>query len=245
MSNNMSGGYFNQMPMGWPVQGMPQQMMGGMPGMMGGMATPQTPGMNMMPPQPFMFTPPPPNADAAFIAAHQQAMLIAKQAYQYAVAQQAMQAAGDEWERGSTASAFTPSSGMGLGMGMPGYGMNPMWGNSSPMFPPAPRSMYAGSMYGPPSDANWGAASVYGETFGPTNNRSSRISAHKRNSSGGALGNMSFPEQGSGSGGNVQQTSSSSRPGPRPRTKTAPSNANYPTQHRTGQVPPSSWKVGS
>ena len=84
---------------------------------MGVMGTPQM-GMNMLPPQQFMFTPPPPNADPAFLAAHQQAMLVAKQAYQFAVAQQAMQAAGDEWERGSNVSAFAGPGGMNMGMGM-------------------------------------------------------------------------------------------------------------------------------
>ena len=212
--------------------------------MMGGMSTPPTMGMNMMPPQQFMITPPPPSADPTFLAAHQQAMLIAKQAYQYAVAQQAMQAAGDEWERGSSVSGFNPGGGMG--MGMPGYGMNPMWGNSSPIFPPAPRSMYAGSAYGAPSEANWGSASVYGESFGPAGNRSSRINAHKRNSSGGTLGSMAFPDQRSGAANNAPQApSSSARPGTRPRTKTAPSNTNYPPQHRASQIPPSSWRVGS
>ncbi|KAF9486438.1 hypothetical protein BDN70DRAFT_869980 [Pholiota conissans] len=44
----------------------------------------------------------PPPADPNFLAAHQHAMAIAKQAYQMAVAQQAMAAAADEWERGST-----------------------------------------------------------------------------------------------------------------------------------------------
>ena len=47
-------------------------------------------------PSPFSMMPQPPvNADPAFLIAHQQAMLIAKQTYQMAVAQQAMAAAND------------------------------------------------------------------------------------------------------------------------------------------------------
>lgn len=243
LPNNMSG-YFNQMPMGWPAQGMPQQIMGGMPGMGG--INPTAMGMNMLSAQQVMLTPPTPNADPAFLAAHQQAMIIAKQAYQYAVAQQAMQAAGEEWERGSSVSGFTPSNGMNMGMG--GYGMNGMWGNTAPMFPSAPRSMYAGSMIGASSEVNWGTASVYGDSFGPANQRSSRhLNGHKRNSSGGALDGMASLNgfQRGEQTGNVPQSASSSRPGPRPRTRTAPSNTNLPPQHRGSHIPPSSWKVGS
>jgi hypothetical protein len=40
------------------------------------------------------------------MAAHQQAMMFAKQAYQMAVAQQAMAAAAEEWERGSALSGI-------------------------------------------------------------------------------------------------------------------------------------------
>ena len=47
------------------------------------------------------------------IAAHQQAMMIAKQTYQLAVAQQAMQDAADEWERGSSVSGWGGGGGGG------------------------------------------------------------------------------------------------------------------------------------
>jgi len=67
--------------------------------------------------------------DPRVFAVHQQAMMIAKQTYQLAVAQQAMRDAADEWERGSAISGFTsggrssvgaPSMlGMGMGMNMP------------------------------------------------------------------------------------------------------------------------------
>src|SRR6266852_4933563 len=67
--------------------------------------------------------------DPRVFAVHQQAMMIAKQTYQLAVAQQAMRDAADEWERGSAmsgwtggrSSASTPSMlnrGMGLNMNM-------------------------------------------------------------------------------------------------------------------------------
>jgi len=93
-----------QMPMGFPGQPAPGW---GMPGMMN-----MTP--NMLSPAQFM-VPPPPNADPAFLAAHQQAMMVAKQAYQMAVAQQAMAAAGDEWERSSNMGGFGGGSVYGGG----------------------------------------------------------------------------------------------------------------------------------
>ena len=71
--------------------------------------------------QQFMF-PPPQGTDPQLLAAQQHAMMAARQAYQLAVAQQAMQAAGDEWERGST-------------LGWPSS-------VSTVMFPARPRSMY-------------------------------------------------------------------------------------------------------
>lgn len=49
--------------------------------------------------------------DPTMLAAHQHAMLIAKQTYQWAVAQQAMAAAADEWERtGGSVAGWNPSS---------------------------------------------------------------------------------------------------------------------------------------
>jgi hypothetical protein len=70
--------------------------------------------------------------DPRVIAVHQQAMMIAKQTYQLAVAQQAMRDAAEEWERGSAISGWTGGGGrssvatpsmLGMGMGM-GMGMN-------------------------------------------------------------------------------------------------------------------------
>lgn len=71
--------------------------------------------------------------DATFLAAHQQAMMIAKQTYQMAVAQQAIAAAGDEWERSSNVSGFPGAQGFG-------------------------GSAYGGSVYG----GGGGGGSVYG-----------------------------------------------------------------------------------
>lgn len=76
-----------------------------------------------------------------FLAAHQQAMLIAKQTYQMAVAQQALAAAGDEWERSSNAGGFGGGSQFGgsqmggsqIGgsqMGGSQLGINPTFGGS-------------------------------------------------------------------------------------------------------------------
>ena len=85
------------------------------PGLAGGMDT--TAGMNMGAGM----------VDPRVFAVHQQAMMIAKQTYQLAVAQQAMQDAADEWERGSAisgwtggrSSASTPNMlNMGMGMNM-------------------------------------------------------------------------------------------------------------------------------
>lgn len=187
--------------------------------------------------------------DAAFFAAHQQAMLIAKQTYQYAVAQQALAAANDEWERSSSATAAfgmqgsvmgspslmggSPGGGggmmpmqMGMGMGM-GMGMS--------LFPPAPTSMYGGggggSVLG--GSSNWGSASVYGGSFGPS------TPGGARRTSG-----VAFPGGGGGSGGSEL---GGGLPRPRPRTRTAPSTQSppgaRPTQMRQSSAAPSSWRA--
>ncbi|KAI5120795.1 hypothetical protein M0805_002422 [Coniferiporia weirii] len=239
---------FNNMSMSWQQQGMVG--MGGMNPMSG--AAGMGMGINQ---QQFMVPPLMPGADQAYLAAHQQAMRIAKQAYQYAVAQQAMAAAADEWERGSSVSAFASPGSMSAGVG--GYGMggmhamngmngmNGMWGNAGPMFTAGMRSMYAGSSIGgAASEVGWGGtASVYGETFGPSMQTSARrsqvLSGNMRSS-----GVVAFPGSSQRSELAVS-TGPSSRNAPRPRTKTAPSNTPLPTQHRHNRGPPSSWKVGS
>ena len=237
MGFNMNG-----MQRGWQQQGVSSPLMG-----MAAMGPAGTPAMGAgLSPMQFMIPPPPPGADLAYLAAHQQAMRIAKQAYQYAVAQQAMAAAADEWERGSSVSAFTAPGG-GIGMGMNGFGgmggMNGMWGGGTPMFPPGPQSMYAGG--GAMSEAGWGTASVYGESFGPS------MAANARRSqvfSGGPASTIGFPGSypRSESAGNIRQANNSSaRPAMRPRTKTTPSDGPLPAQHRLSRAPPSSWKIGS
>ncbi|PSS31008.1 hypothetical protein PHLCEN_2v2454 [Hermanssonia centrifuga] len=200
------------------------------------------PNAAMLNPQQFMF--PQGNTDPRFLAAHQQAMMVAKQAYQMAVAQQAMAAANEEWERGSNTSAF---GNMGLGMGMGGMGMNPMgqmgmpmlpggygmnWNNSGAMMFPSSTSMYGGSVAG--SDVGWGTRSEYG---GPS--RASRTSAMLAPRQAPAM-NSARSEYGGQS-----STPSNSRQNQRPRTKTSPSDMPLPSQHtRVRQAPPpSSWKA--
>ncbi|CAE7228028.1 unnamed protein product [Rhizoctonia solani] len=102
-------------------------------------------------PMPMGFMPPPPplGASEAYLQAHHQAMMIAKQTYLSAVAQQAMAAATEQWERSSN-------------MGGSVYGGSQMSMNMMmPMM-----SMYAGSSYAASayegSAAGWGSASAYG-----------------------------------------------------------------------------------
>ncbi|KAH7104966.1 hypothetical protein BKA62DRAFT_767230 [Auriculariales sp. MPI-PUGE-AT-0066] len=166
----------------------------GMPGQM------FTPGVQM-PPGFMLQTPPvmqpqPGQMDPAFFAAHQQAMMAAKQAYQIAVAQQALAAAGDEWERSSNAGSWKgsmPSMGMSMpgmgmqmpGMGMPGMQMMPMMYPGMPMMPAAPSSMYGGSTGSGGRPGMWGgSSSVYGESFGPSVNERDR---RRQSSMGGML----------------------------------------------------------
>lgn len=161
---------------------MPMQMGFGSPNPVawgGSMAQP------MHSPSPYMMPPP---ADPNFLAAHQHAMMYAKQAYQMAVAQQAMAAAGDEWERGSTVGGYG-GSGMltstGPGMMSPHFGMIPMgqgygWPSPSSVYlPSSSRSMYGGGSGGSIINSrneyggsrnpnNWSSSrSSYGESFGP------------------------------------------------------------------------------
>ena len=197
----------------------------------------------MINPQQFMIPTPPMNADPNFLAAHQQAMLIAKQTYQMAVAQQAMAAAADEWERSSNIGGM---SSMGSGSVYGGVSMAGGWGPQL-MFPSAPRSMYAGSVFGE-SDAGggWGSASVYGESFGPSLATGDRRSQAFRGSGVGVPQSRSkvFPR--SESSGNLAAPMLG-RPAPRPRTKTAPSGSPLPLHHSSqglrNATPPTSWKT--
>ena len=196
--------------------GMPQQ---NVPVMMGNPWMPQpNPALQQFMPLPIQ------NTDPQLLAAHQNAMMAAKQAYQLAVAQQALQAAGDEWERGST-------------LGWPSSA-------SAVMFPAGPRSMYAGSIYGGseyggPTNG-WTTSSVYGGGFGPST--SNRNSAMIRN----------YQQNGPSTSRNsrIDPPSPEVRK-PRPRVKTGPDASDRPIatllqQQQIGRgrtpPPPSSWK---
>ncbi|OBZ68593.1 hypothetical protein A0H81_11558 [Grifola frondosa] len=184
----------------------------------------------------------PQNADPAFLVAHQQAMLAAKHAFQMAVAQQALAAANEEWERGSTAtSAFGGFGGMGGGMvgmggmggmggGMyPGFGMPGPWPQQM-MFPSSAQSMYAGSVAGSElgvglgfGGGGWGSRSAYGEPTGYGGGP-----AVWRNSQFGGFGQPPMPPAPRSEVGGTRQ-------GQRPRTRTSPSDAPLPAQHARGR----------
>lgn len=202
------------MGMGLPQQAMPMMM-----------NNPWIPQPNPMLQQ---FVPPPPqNTDSQLLAAHQHAMMAAKQAYQLAVAQQAMQAAGDEWERGST-------------LGWPSSA-------SQVMFPAGSRSMYTGSVYGGSEyggpTSGWTTNSVYGGGFGPSppNRASAMIRNYQQN--GPSAMRDSRIDFSSPNSPEIRQ--------PRPRVKTGPDAperpiANLVQQQQKGRgrtpPPPSSWK---
>lgn len=235
--------------------------------------------------------------DANFLAAHQQAMLIAKQTYQMAVAQQALAAAGEEWERNSNVGGFAGSSyggggsvygggggsvygggggstygggsvyggggGNTFGIGGFGMGMSP-WSGPSLMVPSGARSAYGGGFGGAQSEyggggaggggGGWGSRSVYGESTGPSGNRSSKPSGKNyfpstqddgRDLRKELSGHSNRADAGSSSSGRRLQEQQ--RPGPRPRTVTAPSSSQPPEQAspsskiRRPPLPPSSW----
>lgn len=197
----------------------------------------------MLNPQQFMVPLP---SDPAMYAAHQRAMMYAKQAYQMAAAQQAMAAAAEEWERSSNASAFGSGGSVVGGMG----GMNSMrssmmmqnWNAGGMMFPGAPRSMYFGSAqseFGGGSMGGGGfssAQSVYGESFGPAKGRNSGVGRP-----GGAVrDSQQFPAPPpipqSGSSRSLQQQQQQ-----RQRTSSQPANPRPGAGIRRAP-PPSSWK---
>ncbi|EKM61649.1 uncharacterized protein PHACADRAFT_248377 [Phanerochaete carnosa HHB-10118-sp] len=199
------------------------------------------PGSSAMGTPPFLM--PPPNADPSFLAAHQHAMMIAKQAYQMAVAQQALAAANEEWERGSSVSAFggmsmagnipgmNPMAGMGMPSMMPGgfgMGYNPMMFSST-------QTMYAGSTAGSELGVGWGTRSEYG---GPARNSRTSAMFNSRQSAYGFTAG-----QRSESSGNLA-ASSQSRPTGRPRTKTSPADSPLPRDYAKNRQgpPPSSFR---
>ncbi|GJJ13261.1 hypothetical protein Clacol_007512 [Clathrus columnatus] len=204
-----------QMPMQPMPMPMPMQSMFAMGGNMGGMTI--GPQMQMSFPNPM------PNSDPAFLAAHQQAMAIAKQTFQYTVAQQALAAANEEWERGSTMTGYMPVSYMNMNM------------RGSMMFPPSPASMYAGNTgngslingfggLGSAAGGAWGGTrSVYGGSFGPatTAPMAMRLSTYSSTD----LTAMNTPMMTANANGSPQ---AQQRPGVRQRTRTAPSSQSPP-----------------
>ncbi|KAJ3794227.1 hypothetical protein GGU11DRAFT_845778 [Lentinula aff. detonsa] len=256
----------------------PMMMNGPVPGMPG-MLSPQMTGnpmwgwspMSPMPQiapgpmlSPAQFMVPPPT-DPAFFAAHQQAMMYAKQAYQMAVAQQAMAAAAEEWERGSAVGGFSSSQSMyGMPpstapsmMGSP-YGMGGVngWSTGSTIFPP---SGSRSTMYGSGAMSEYGGGgrgggwnssrSVYGESFGPSSPAPrgpgaaniGRLSSYTRES-GHYPPMPPMPPQG-----NNKNMASRQSANPRARTVSQPAN---PVKNRNAgsparKVPPSSWKTNA
>ncbi|KXN85740.1 hypothetical protein AN958_10923 [Leucoagaricus sp. SymC.cos] len=246
------------MTVGNPMQMQMQMSYNSAPG------SPATRGANLptwpqqnVPPQmlsPAQFMAPFP-ADPNFMAAHQQAMMFAKQAYQMAVARQAMAAAADEWDRNSAVGGSVyggPTSNASVMMGSPSPfnmvnmgGMGNGWSTGSVTFPNTPQSAYGGisssrSEYGGGSggmrSGNWSSArSTYGESFGP----SDRARAGNRNS--GMMRDSGYyppmpPIPQSYSGG-----SSSSGARGRGRMTSAPAT---PSRGAMRKAPPSSWKAG-
>lgn len=190
------------------------------------------------------------NNDPSFFAAHQHAMMIAKQAYQMAVAQHAMAIAGDQWERNSNAGGGSVYGGGGsvygggggsvygggggsMYGGMGGGGMLSVPGMGMPSMMPNQWStggsmIFPGRISGSQSEFGGGSRSVYGESFGPSmSSRSGHVPA--------AYGSPSNAVN--AYGGN-----------PRPRAKTGasqPSNLQSQTPGRSPArkiAPPSSWK---
>ncbi|CAA7265882.1 unnamed protein product [Cyclocybe aegerita] len=143
----------------------------------------------MLSPAQFMVPPP---ADPSFFAAHQQAMMIAKQAYQMAVAQQAMAAAGDEWERGSAIGGFGGGGSVyggssGPSMMTPQFGMMNMmqgggggggWPSSASMYGGPARSIYGGSTLSPGAGMMSSSRSEYGGARASAANFSSARSSY-------------------------------------------------------------------
>ena len=209
--------------------------------------------MNMnMGPQPMLspaqFMVPPP-ADQNFMAAHQHAMMIAKQAYQMAVAQQAMAAAADEWERGSTVGfsgstvGFSGGSVYGGGGSSSGFGMMGGMGMMPLQNQWSTGSMYGGMGGGTRSEyggggggggGNWSSSrSSYGESFGPSPDRFARNRTNQRESG-------HYPPVPPIPSSHEQQLMGGKN-APRSRTTSQPSSAG---RGAVRKAPPSSWKAG-
>jgi hypothetical protein len=198
----------------------------------------------------------PPPANPNYVVAHQQAMMFAKQAYQMAVAQQAMAVAADEWDRQSVMGGSVyggPSSNSSVMMGPSPYNMMGMgngWSNGSMSFQNSSQSVYGGrgglsssrSEFGDVSSnmgtGNWSSArSSYGDSFGP----SERLKHSGRNRNSGVSRDSgyyppmpSIPQSHSGG---------SSSSGARGRNRTT-SGPGTPIRGGMKKPPPSSWKAG-
>ena len=130
----------------------------------------------------------PPPADPNFLAAHQHAMMYAKQAYQMAVARQAMAAAGDEWERSSSIGGYGGSSmisassspammGPAMQLGMMPMGQGYGWSSPSSVYlPSTSQSVYDGLVNSGGGASISNSRSEHGGVSGPKNWPSSRSS---------------------------------------------------------------------
>ncbi|KAF7292246.1 hypothetical protein MIND_01252000 [Mycena indigotica] len=256
-----------QMPMGgWPQMQMPRQMPMQMPMQMQmQMQVPMMPNAGQ-----FMMPPP---SDPSMMAAHQQAMLYAKQAYQMAVAQQAMAAAGEEWERGSTMTGMRGSVYAGSqigGAGGGGGGLSPFGmglamlnaqNGQGQMFPSGARSLMGGGArsdyggMGGGGGGNWNSSrSVYGEAFGPSTERYQQTPTSSRSMSSGNLAGMAKTPGQSPAGAGQESgyfagalPASNSRPGlsaARQRTASSPSKPGGAVGGQRRGGPPSSWRAG-
>ncbi|KAG9019397.1 hypothetical protein FRB90_002907 [Tulasnella sp. 427] len=180
--------------------------------------------------------------DPNYMNAHQQALFYAKQAYQLTVAQQAMEAAGEEWERASNVNGPAGGSVSGasvLGGGL-GGGMQPFMGMGNPGMMGMPMGMGMGmgmpmmnmgmgmgmpGMLFPPAPGSAYGGSTAGSVYG-----------------GGSRIRPNFTGSASVMGDHAPSEAAKSRK-PRTRTNTAPSNAPLPVQHASRlPPPPSSWK---
>lgn len=218
---------------------------------------PVTTGMTAMVPPQF-------SNDPAYFAAHQRALLIAKQAYQMAVAQHAMQIAGEEWERSSNAGFGSGGSVYGGGSGGSVYGGGSggsvYGGVGAGMAPMNMMSVPNMGMLVPPNQWTGRSSIVFpsatASVYGGISSSQSEY--------GGAVGGWStrsvygdsfgpLPSR-SGHAGNGVPTSSASVYGgnsrPRASTSVAPSSSSSSqppkgpgkTPARARAAPPSSWK---
>lgn len=212
----------------------------------------------MLSPQQYMVPPPP---DPNLVAAHQQAMMYAKQAYQMAVAQQAMAAAADEWDRNSVIGGSVyggPTSNAPVMMGPSPYGMMGMggmgnpWSTGSVIFPNNSSQMYGGrgaisssrsEFGGAPGrgggGGNWNSArSTYGESFGPSDRL--RSSGGGNRSSGGMRDSGYYPPMPPMPSNQSGVSSAPAAPKGRGRTTSQPAS---PRTAVRKAPPPSSWKA--